>query len=315
MLDLISVGEMVIDFLPGNREGVYIRKAGGAPANAAIAAARNGLRTGFCGRVGEDDFGRFLFDTLRENNVTVLCPELVREAVTTMAFVTLRPDGERSFTFARKPGADMLLTREDVEQAGIEQATMVHAGSCSLSKAPASDATAYAMALAVDAGKLVSFDVNYRDLLWDGNRAAAKEAVEKVLPYVDLLKISDEETDFMGGEENILPLMARSSIAVVVETLGARGARCYWNGQVFSVDGLPTECVDATGAGDAFWGAFLARLLRGGVTHRADFTQALLREAMVFGNVAGRLCVREKGAIESLPTWEQILSMKEELGL
>ena len=119
----------------------------------------------------------------------------------------------------------------------------------------------------------------------------------------------------MGGEENILPLMARLGIAVVVETLGSRGARCYWNGQVFSVDGLPTECVDATGAGDAFWGAFLARLLRGGVTRRADFTQALLREAMVFGNVAGRLCVREKGAIESLPTWEQILSMKEELGL
>ena len=136
MLDLISVGEMVIDFLPGEEAGVYIRKAGGAPANAAIAVARNGLSAGFCGRVGADDFGRFLLDTLKENQVAVLCPAMVEEAVTTMAFVTLGPGGERSFTFARKPGADMFLTKADVDVALAQGARILHAGSCSLSAPP-----------------------------------------------------------------------------------------------------------------------------------------------------------------------------------
>ncbi len=313
MLDLISVGEMVIDFLPGEGEGMYIRKAGGAPANAAIAAARNGLRVGFCGRVGDDDFGRFLFDTLRNNRVEVLCPELVGQAVTTMAFVTLQEDGERSFTFARKPGADMFLTEADVERAG--RAKMVHAGSCSLSKPPASAATAHALALGAQNGSLVSFDVNYRDLLWDGDRAAALRAVAGILPYVDLLKISEEETDFVGGEANIFACMEQNGIAVVVETLGAKGARCFWQGQTIEVEGIPTVCVDATGAGDAFWGGFLAALLREGAVQTGLFTAELLRRAMVTGNLAGRLCVQTKGAIESLPTWAQIEALRKELEL
>lgn len=315
MLDFISVGEMIVDFLPGERTGAYIRKAGGAPANAAIAAARNGLRAGFCGRVGEDDFGRFLFDTLRENGVAVLCPEPVGEAMTTMAFVTLRQDGERGFIFARKPGADMFLTKEDVDRAGVKGARAVHAGSCSLSEPPASEATAHALALAAKAGKLVSFDVNYREPLWAGGRAAARAAVAQALPYVDLLKISEEEADFAGGEENIPALMAQCGIAAVVETLGAKGARCYWKGKTIPAGGLLTACIDATGAGDAFWGAFLARLMRGGADQAAALTEELLREAMAFGNVAGGLCVQKKGAVESLPTWEQIEELRKARGL
>ena len=119
-MKLICVGEMVIDFLPGTEEGSYIRKAGGAPANVAVAVARNGLEVGFCGRVGNDDFGRFLVKTLEDNHVAVTCPKLVDEAITTMAFVSLDENGDRSFTFARKPGADMFLTREDVDGAGVK---------------------------------------------------------------------------------------------------------------------------------------------------------------------------------------------------
>ncbi len=315
MFDLICVGEMVIDFLPGEEQGTYIRKAGGAPANVSIAAARNGLKTGFCGRVGDDDFGRFLFTTLQDNKVSILCPEPVAEATTTMAFVTLYQGGERSFTFARKPGADMFLTKRDVDAAGIPEAKIVHAGSCSLSKPPASEATAYALAIGAEEGKLVSFDVNYRDLLWGGNRAAAKRAVIGVLPHVDLLKLSEEELDFAEGEANIPAMAEEYGITAVVVTLGARGARCYWNGKTFLMEGFLADCVDATGAGDAFWGAFLSRVVRGGVKRPVGLTEELLREAMTYGNLAGRLCVQKKGAIESLPTWEQIDTLRKELSL
>jgi len=305
-MDIISIGEMVIDFLPGEEAGVYIRKAGGAPANVVIAAARNGMVCGFCGRVGNDDFGRFLFDTLKDNEVQVLCPEPVREAITTMAFVTLNEHGDRSFTFARKPGADMFLTKEDVDRAGVTEAKIVHAGSCSLSKMPASGATSYAMEQAGNAGCMVSFDLNYRNLLWDDDRAAAAEAVNKVLHLVDLLKISEEETDMVGGESNTAAMAKANGISVVVETLGANGARCFWNDMVISIPGLKSACVDATGAGDAFWGCFLATLTKSGIQKPEDLTEAILKKALQFGNVAGDLCVRKKGAIESLPKTEAI---------
>ena len=250
MLDLISVGEMVIDFLPGEEAGVYIRKAGGAPANAAIAVARNGLSAGFCGRVGADDFGRFLLDTLKENQVEALCPAMVQEAVTTMAFVTLGPGGERSFTFARKPGADMFLTKADVDVALAQGARILHAGSCSLSAPPASEATAYALSQASKRGYMVSFDVNYRDLMWGGDRAAARASVAAILPYVDLLKISEEETDFMGGQEGIQAMAAETGIAWWWRPW-TPGARCYWQDAVWELPGRPAKAVDATGAGDA----------------------------------------------------------------
>lgn len=314
-MDIICVGEMVIDFLPGEESGVYIRKAGGAPANVAIAAARNGLKTGFCGRVGDDDFGKFLFDTLRDNGVSILCPDMVKEAVTTMAFVTLNSDGERSFTFARKPGADMFLTRDHIDRAKVIETKILHAGSCSLSKDPAADATVYAMEQAKMAGKLVSFDVNYRNLLWDDDRQAAAEAVQNILPLVDLLKISEEERDIIGGEANIVEIAEKNDISLVVETLGSNGARCYWNSHIISIPGMKAVCVDSTGAGDAFWGGFLSCLIKSGVETTADLTSEILNDALVYGNIAGWLCVQKKGAIESLPTSEEIEAIKKEMAL
>ena len=130
MRDLYSIGEMLIDFIPGIEPASYIRKAGGAPANVAIAASKNGLDAATCCKLGDDDFGRFLLDTLKEYGVTPACPELCDEAVTTMAFVTLAEDGERKFTFARKPGADTLLSEADVKEADIADSAIVHAGSC-----------------------------------------------------------------------------------------------------------------------------------------------------------------------------------------
>lgn len=306
MMDLYSIGEMVIDFIPGSEPASYIRKAGGAPANVAIAVSKNGLKASMCCKVGDDDFGRFLMDTLREYDVTVACPELCREAVTTMAFVTLAEDGDRRFTFARKPGADMMLREADVREADIADSAIIHAGSCSLSAQPEAAATVRAMRLGHEKGKLVSFDVNYRNVMWNDDVAACTKAVMDILKYVDLLKISEEEVDMMGGEDAILPLMKENGVSLTIETLGAHGARAFFNGGRFDVPGRKAKAVDATGAGDAFWGAFLAKLRLSGVEKAADLTEAIVRDALDYGNVSGCICVQSKGAIASIPTRAQI---------
>lgn len=306
MAKLLSVGEMVIDFLPGSEEASYIRKAGGAPANVAIAVARQGCGAAFCGMMGNDDFGRFLYRTLLENGVEPVVKELTCEAITTMAFVSLDAQGDRSFTFARKPGADMFLTKAHVTDAAINGAAVVHAGSCSLSAGTAAEATVYALKEGHDRGKLVSFDVNYRNLMWNNDQSACAAAVMEILPYVDLLKISEEEADMLGGAENIPALMAHKRIALVVETLGGDGARGYWNGKTIHVPSWKAQCVDTCGAGDAFWGGFLAALMKANVQTLADLSESRIRRAMEHGNVAGWLCVQTKGAIESLPTAEVV---------
>jgi sugar/nucleoside kinase (ribokinase family) len=297
---------MVIDFIPGSEPASYIRKAGGAPANVAIAVSRNGLSASMACKVGDDDFGRFLMDTLAENNVRAACPELCREAITTMAFVTLAEDGERRFTFARKPGADMLLKEEEVLESDIADAAIIHAGSCSLSAQPVAAATERALRLGHEKGKLVSFDVNYRNVMWNDDIDACTRAVKDILKYVDLLKISEEEVDMLGGEAAIPALMKDNGITLVVQTLGANGVRAYFGGETFDVAGRMVKAVDATGAGDAFWGAFLAKLRICGVAKAADLTAEIIRQALEYGNVSGCICVQTKGAIASIPTRAQI---------
>lgn len=305
-MDFYSVGEMVIDFLPGEEPGSYIRNAGGAPANVAIAVARNGLDAGICCKVGDDDFGRFLIRTLAENGVKAMCPTSTKDATTTMAFVTLQEDGERSFTFARKPGADMLLRPEEIREEDIAASKIIHGGSCSLSKEPVASATVKALRLGHEMKKLVSFDVNYRNLMWADDIEAATAKVAEILPYVDFLKISEEETGMVGGAENLHTTMEHNGISVLVETLGSAGARCFWRGKSFVVPGEAVEAVDATGAGDAFWGAFLSHLVLMDRTDPAQLTEAILREAIQMGNISGSLSVRKKGAISSLPTRAEI---------
>lgn len=298
-MDIICMGEMLIDFTPGSEERSYICNPGGAPANACIAIARNGLKTGFLGKLGNDDFGKLLKETLEQDGVEVLCPELTDEAVTTLAFVTLYEGGERSFTFVRKPGADILLDKSDVTEEMIRSTKLLQAGSMGMSANPSRDAHFYAMDLAKKFGKLVSFDVNYRNMVW--GYEACKEVVNQVLPYVDLLKVSDEELDFVGGEANIPNLMKEYNISVVIETLGANGAKYFFNGSEGVVAGHKVHAVDATGAGDAFWGGFLSKLLMSGVEKTADLNEELIRQALTYGNAAGGICVQKKGGIPALP--------------
>ncbi len=306
MIDLYSIGEMVIDFIPGSEEASYIRKAGGAPANVAIAVAKNQLHAAMCCKVGDDNFGHFLMDTLAEYNVTAACKDFCKTAITTLAFVTLAANGERVFTFARKPGADMMLDENDVKESDIENAVIIHAGSCSLSAQPEKNATIKAMKLAHNSGKLVSFDVNYRNIMWNDDIKACTEAIKDILQYVDLLKLSGEEIDMMGGEENLPKLMKDYNISVIVETLGSDGAQAFFKNNVIRVKGHKVHAVDATGCGDAFWGAFLSKLRHHNVSKLEDLNDDIIKSAMDYGNISGCICVQSKGAITSIPTKLQI---------
>ena len=305
-MDLFSIGEMVIDFIPGNEEASYVRNAGGAPANVACAVSRNGLEAGMLCCLGDDDFGHFLADTLEAYQVKRLKQDFFSDAITTMAFVTLKEDGDRSFTFARKPGADQFLSEEDVREEDIRNTVIVHAGSCSLSASPETEATVKALRLGAQYQKLVSFDVNYRNLMWKDDVKACADKVFEILPYVDLLKISEEEVEMMGGEDNLPALLKKYGISLIVETLGSKGARCFFKDEVFEVPGRKAVCVDATGAVDAFWGGFLSSLRLQGVEKAGDLTKEIIQTAMNYGNVSGWICVQKKGGIASLPTREQI---------
>lgn len=306
-MDFITIGEMVIDFIPGQEKGSYIRNAGGAPANVAIAAARNGLEAGIYCKVGDDDFGRFLLQTLRDNQVTPLAPEMTQEAITTMAFVSLNEHNDRSFTFARKPGADMMLDKSEIRDEDLRTCRLIQAGSCSLSAGKAVEATEYAMARAHELGRLVGFDINYRNLMWKDDKEACTKKVLSILKYVDFLKLSDEEVDMVGGHDNILSVMKEYEIAAVVLTLGGDGAELFYDGQSYVIPGYRADKVaDTTGAGDAFWGGFLSEVLNQGVSSTEQLNAEILKKAVTYGNVSGSLSVREKGAIASLPTREKI---------
>ena len=142
--------------------------------------------------------------------------------------------------------------------------------------------------------------------MWHDDQDACAKAVMENLPYVDLLKISEEEVDMMGGEDSLPELMKKNDIAVIVETLGSEGAKVFFRDQVIRVNGIRVKAVDATGAGDAFWGAFLSSLRIQGVEKAADFTEEILKNAINYGNVSGCICVQSKGAIASIPTRDQI---------
>ncbi|MCI6603173.1 MAG: carbohydrate kinase [Clostridiales bacterium] len=307
-MDLACLGEMVIDFLPGAEAASFVRKAGGAPANVAISAAKCGLDVGFCGKVGADFFGDYLWSVLRKFNVRILSPQQIEEAMTTMAFVQLDEHGERSFAFARKPGADSFLTIQDVEASGLFDAQMIHAGSCSLSESPAYEATSYAMKKAHEIGRWVSFDVNYRDLMWRGNQSLARKRILEVLPYVHFLKFSSEERSFLWGNMSKDEMMQNISAIVTVETLGQKGSRAFFEGQELFAEGISSKVVDTTGAGDAFWGSFLSFFFKEIGMKKKKIEPDFIQKALRIGNIAGHLCVQTKGAQESLPNWEEIES-------
>ena len=292
MPELVCLGELLIDFTPaGTSPGgmaLYERNPGGAPANAAVAAARLGLTAAFIGKVGADLHGRFLRDVLVREGVDCRGLILDPESPTTLAFVELLPGGERDFAFHRKGCGDTRLSPEELPEALIRGAKVLHIGTLSLTDEPACAATLRAVELAKEAGAAVSCDVNYRAPLWEAE-GEFRAACAELLPRVDWLKVSEEEAALLTGETDPTAaaetLRKRYPLKHLAVTLGEKGA--ILDGAFLPA--FPAKAVDSTGAGDSFWGAYLFALLRG------------LPEPGRFACAAAACCVEKRGAIPAMP--------------
>ena len=203
MFDIVALGESLIDFTPSgeNSQGMalFARNPGGAPANVLAMAAKLGGKTAFIGKVGDDAFGAFLKKTMEDAGVDVRGLRMTREYPTTLAFVQLTPEGDRSFTFYRKPGADVMLAPAEVDRALLRDCRIFHFGSVSLTDEPCRTATLEAAREAKAAGAMISYDPNYRPFLWD-SAERAREALLAALPLADIVKVSEEEMELLTGE-------------------------------------------------------------------------------------------------------------------
>ncbi len=311
MKDIITLGELLVDFTSCGRNSqgqrLFAQNPGGAPANVAVAVARLGGKSAFIGKVGDDMHGNFLKATLEENNVD--CKALIadKDYFTTLAFVDVRENGEREFSFSRKHGADKMLSVDDIPVEKIKESKIFHFGSVSLTDDPVRSATLFAAKTAKAEGVMVAYDPNYRSSLWE-NEATAEFHMREALKYADMVKVSDEETVLLTGEKDYrkaAEVLVENGAEIAVVTLGKDGAYvCTKDGGV-KVDGLNVTAVDCTGAGDSFWGAFLLKVAQSG-KKLSEITLVEAAGFARFANAAASICVENHGAIPSLPTIEDI---------
>ena len=311
MIDVTALGEILIDFTPcGKSEAgqrIFEQNPGGAPANVLACLNKCGKKTAFIGKVGSDMHGQFLVNVLNNSGICTDGVVMDDSVFTTLAFVALSDSGERSFSFARKPGADTCLTQEELKEEIIRDSKVFHIGSLSLTAEPAKGTTFRALEIAKEAECIISYDPNYRAPLWDSKEAAI-EGMRSVISYVDVMKISDEETALLTDivePEGAAKKLVDMGISVVAVTLGADGALvCTKEGSMI-VPGYKADMVDTTGAGDSFWGGFLKCLIESGKKPE----NVSLQEAAEFakyGNAVASLCVEKRGAIPAMPSLDVI---------
>lgn len=306
MYDVVAMGELLIDFAPvSTDEGGYPTlkaQPGGAPGNFLAALQKYGCTTALMGKVGEDAFGRLLVHTLETLGISTRGIVKDPAVFTTLAFVTLDSTGNRSFSFARKPGADTCLRSEEVDTALLENCKVFHFGTLSLTGEPVRTATRDAVAYAKNKGKFISFDPNLRKPLWE-SEAAAKEQMEWGLHQADIVKISDEEIDFLWGlspEEGAQKLLKEYGVKLVYATLGPKGchvANANGSAEVASPGGI--HVVDTTGAGDIFGGSAMSRFLRLGKAPEA-LTVEEMTAVTRFACCAASLSTQTHGGITSV---------------
>jgi fructokinase len=310
--DAVALGEYLIDFTPHGLsdagQPVFERNPGGAPVNVVAAMAKLGKKTGFIGKVGNDPFGRYLRQALLQQGVSDSGLIATDEAHTTMAFIHLDSQGERSFHFSRKPGADQLLREDEVNLAMLEVTRIFHFGSISMTAEPSYTATIKSVQKAKEKGALISYDPNWRPSLWKDEQHAW-EAIHQGLGLADLVKVSEEEVIFLTGQGDIeiasKQLMERYSIQLLLVTAGSIGSFYRMNDWWGKVDSYSVHTVDTTGAGDGFLGAFLYQVLMLGKPLQV-WSEDELCSALRFANAAGALAATRKGAIPSLDTIEEI---------
>ena len=306
MYDVAALGELLIDFtcLSTDTDGYPTVAAhpGGAPANYLAALTKFGAKTAMIGKVGNDAFGRLLIKTLKGAGIDTRGMLVSDDVFTTLAFVTLDDSGDREFSFARKPGADTQLRFDEIDLGVIDASKVLHFGTLSMTNEPARDATYKAVEYAAGHGKLISFDPNLRKPLWD-DLDEAKRQMLWGLKHADIVKISDEETEFLFGiapEEAAKHIIDSFGVRLVYVTCGAEG--CFYrtktaSGFVKALSGIAVK--DTTGAGDIFGGSSMYGLLKaGGVPEK--LTAEELKEIVSFACASAGLSTTRAGGISSV---------------
>lgn len=301
MSSIVCFGELLIDFVAlesgvsvGDASG-FIKAPGGAPANVAVAVQRLGESAAFLTQVGDDPFGHHLAGVLAAEGIDVSGISYSTEARTMLAFVSLAADGERDFMFYRHPSADMLMRPEDVAYNVIDGNKVFHFGSISMIEEPSRSATLAAVAHARTRDLMISYDPNLRLPLWS-SAEAAKEGMLTGLNYANILKVSEEELEFLTGGDNVTPLW-RDGLRIIIVTAGAKGATVYTRNDSYYAPGFKVKSIDTTGAGDGFVAGVLVKLLE----HGEDYAEHM-PQIVRFANAVGALTTTKKGAIPGLPT-------------
>ena len=311
--DVIALGELLIDFtMNGQSEqgnNMFEACPGGAPCNVLALLNKMGKKTAFIGKVGKDQFGALLRDTITEAGIDASNLMVDENVNTTLAFVHTFPDGDREFSFYRNPGADMMLTADEVNPEVVKDTKVFHFGTLSMTHEGVREATKKAVETAKANGCLVSFDPNLRPPLWS-SLDLAKEQMEYGFGKCDILKISDNEIQFVSGKEDydegIAYLQETYNIPLILLTMGKDGSRAYYKGMRVERPGFSVKAIETTGAGDTFCGSSLNYL----VDHDFEnLTEEQLGEMLTFANAAAALVTTKKGEIKEMPVKEEVLEL------
>ena len=309
--DVVALGELLIDFTPGavSDQGnpTFEANPGGAPCNVLSMLGRFGHKTAFIGKVGEDMFGRMLADAITECGISAEGLRFDPDVNTTLAFVQKLPNGDRDFSFYRKPGADMMLREEEISEELIASAKIFHFGTLSMTHPGVEAATKRAIEYAEKHGVLRSFDPNLREPLWK-DLEDARKAIRYGLAHCDVLKISDNEIQWLTGEEDftagVNALRAEFDIALILVSMGPDGSRAYTKELMVEVPArLNPNTIETTGAGDTFCACVLHNVLENGIE---TFSRERLERMLNLANAAASIVTTRRGALRVMPTPEEI---------
>ena len=308
--DVTALGELLIDFTENgsSAQGNPMLEAnpGGAPCNVLAMLEKLGKKTAFIGKVGNDMFGTQLKNAVEEVGIDTRNLVIDNEVHTTLAFVHTYPDGDRDFSFYRNPGADMMLTKDEIQEDLIRDSRIFHFGTLSSTHEGVREATRYAIDVAKEAGCMITFDPNLRPPLWK-TLDEAKEQMEYGFENCDVLKISDNEIQFVSGEEDydkgIKYLQEKYQIPLIFLTMGKEGSRAYYKNLRVEQPGFTVKAIETTGAGDTFCGCSINGVLKYGLD---NLDEEKLKEILTYANAGAALITMKKGAIRSMPEPQNI---------
>lgn len=314
--DVTALGELLVDFTENgiSEQGNPMLEAnpGGAPCNVLSMLQNLGKRTAFIGKVGADAFGRMLIQAVKDQGINT--DNLVMDEVvhTTLAFVHTEEDGDRSFSFYRNPGADMMLKWDEVKQEILTDTKIFHFGTLSMTEEQIENVTKKAIQKAKDKGAAISFDPNLRPPLWK-NLEKAKRQMWYGMSQCDILKISDDEIEFLTGtadiDKGVERIMEQSHPTLICVTMGKHGSKAYYNGKsIFCKPFLREDTMETTGAGDTFMACVLNAVLEKGMD---SLTEDDLLEMLEFANAAASIITTRKGALKVMPKRKEIIELIE----